>query len=103
MCEIIMYKSGKSGKEISFIWYKNISKTKIDYGFIHNFAVVKKSFEHKAIKMKVLFDNQIFSLQRYGGISRYFVEIMKRMPQDVDVISPTLLTDNVFLICFYII
>ncbi len=54
-------------------------------------------FEHKAIKMKVLFDNQIFSLQRYGGISRYFVEIMKRMPQDVDVISPTLLTDNVFL------
>lgn len=28
---------------------------------------------------KVLFDHQIFSRQRYGGISRYFVELIKRM------------------------
>jgi len=28
--------------------------------------------------MKILFDYQIFSIQRFGGISRYFYEIMKR-------------------------
>ncbi len=27
--------------------------------------------------MKVLFDYQIFSMQKYGGISRYYVELMK--------------------------
>jgi len=27
--------------------------------------------------MKVLYDHQIFSLQKYGGISRYFFELMK--------------------------
>jgi len=27
--------------------------------------------------MKVLFDHQIFSIQKFGGISRYFVELMK--------------------------
>ena len=29
------------------------------------------------IKMKILFDNQIFEKQKYGGISRYFSEILK--------------------------
>src|SRR4051794_20909244 len=28
--------------------------------------------------MKVLFDHQIFSYQAYGGISRYFVELMNQ-------------------------
>ncbi|MDH6355300.1 glycosyltransferase involved in cell wall biosynthesis [Dysgonomonas sp. PH5-45] len=32
--------------------------------------------------MKVLFDHQIFQTQRFGGISRYFVEIMKHLPQE---------------------
>jgi glycosyltransferase involved in cell wall biosynthesis len=27
--------------------------------------------------MKVLFDNQIFALQRYGGISRYYADLMR--------------------------
>lgn len=31
--------------------------------------------------MKIFFDHQIFSLQRYGGVSRYFVELMKRIPK----------------------
>lgn len=29
--------------------------------------------------MKVWFDHQIFSIQRYGGISRYFVELMQSL------------------------
>jgi len=29
--------------------------------------------------MKLLYDNEIFSRQRYGGISRYFYEIIKRL------------------------
>lgn len=29
--------------------------------------------------MKIVYDNQIFSQQRYGGISRYFVEIASRL------------------------
>jgi glycosyltransferase involved in cell wall biosynthesis len=28
------------------------------------------------MRMKILYDHQIFSLQRYGGISRYFFELM---------------------------
>lgn len=29
--------------------------------------------------MKVLYDHQIFTTQRYGGISRYFAELICRM------------------------
>jgi glycosyltransferase involved in cell wall biosynthesis len=42
--------------------------------------------------MKVAFDHQIFSMQEYGGISRYFCELaarLKMMPDmDVRVIAP---------------
>ena len=42
--------------------------------------------------MKVVFDHQIFSQQRYGGISRYFNEISRRIPllqgDDVQVFAP---------------
>jgi glycosyltransferase involved in cell wall biosynthesis len=40
--------------------------------------------------LKVAFDHQIFSAQRYGGISRYFFELASRMPADVTaaVIAP---------------
>lgn len=37
--------------------------------------------------MKVLFDHQIFSSQRFGGVSKYFAEIIHRMPQDTYDIS----------------
>lgn len=30
--------------------------------------------------MKILFDHQIFSLQIYGGVSKYFCEVLKRLP-----------------------
>lgn len=42
--------------------------------------------------MKVAFDHQTFSLQPYGGVSRYFFELASRLPNhgvsDVSVIAP---------------
>lgn len=42
--------------------------------------------------MKVCYDHQIFSWQRYGGISRYFCEVAKSLQSkaaiDVDIVSP---------------
>ena len=42
--------------------------------------------------MKVAFDHQIFSFQRYGGVSRYFFELASRLPSDsvseVSVVAP---------------
>lgn len=42
--------------------------------------------------LKVAFDHQIFSMQRYGGVSRYFVELASRLPSDivseVSVVAP---------------
>lgn len=35
--------------------------------------------------MKVLYDHQIFEHQRIGGVSRYFAEIIRNMPDDIDV------------------
>lgn len=34
--------------------------------------------------MKILYDHQIFEHQRIGGVSRYFSEIIKHLPQDVE-------------------
>lgn len=33
--------------------------------------------------MKVLFDHQAFSMQRYGGISRCFIELYKHFPEEI--------------------
>ncbi|HBZ35110.1 MAG TPA: glycosyltransferase family 1 protein [Rikenellaceae bacterium] len=35
--------------------------------------------------MRILYDHQIFTLQNYGGISRYFCELMGRLSQDPDI------------------
>jgi len=43
--------------------------------------------------MKIFYDYQIFSTQRYGGISRYFYEIMK----DKDYILPIVFNRNAYL------
>ncbi len=32
--------------------------------------------------MKVLFDHQIFSIQKYGGVSRYFFELINHLPKN---------------------
>ena len=38
--------------------------------------------------MKIAYDHQIFSLQRHGGISRYFVELLQNLV-DLDDVEPT--------------
>lgn len=38
-------------------------------------------FESRAAGMKVLFDYSIFSLQHFGGVSRYIVELSRHLPQ----------------------
>lgn len=41
--------------------------------------------------MRVLFDHQIFTVQRYGGISRYFSRLAQALPSQgvvVDVVAP---------------
>jgi glycosyltransferase involved in cell wall biosynthesis len=52
--------------------------------------------------VKVLFDEQVFLLQRYGGVSRYFVEIIKQFVKDPELgIEPILClkrTSNVHLL-----
>ena len=32
--------------------------------------------------MKILFDHQIFSMQKYGGASKYFSELLKNIPSE---------------------
>lgn len=47
--------------------------------------------------MKILFDHQIFTQQRYGGISRYFFELIKRFDNVNDSCKVgTLFTDNAY-------
>ena len=46
--------------------------------------------------MKVLFDYQIFTLQKYGGISRYFYELMNNFYQqkDIEIEFPLYFSNN---------
>ena len=30
---------------------------------------------------KILYDNQMFTLQRFGGVTRYFADLMYNLPQ----------------------
>lgn len=47
--------------------------------------------------MKVLYDHQIFSWQKFGGISRYFVELMSNLPEDIDFNNSLVLSENEYL------
>lgn len=49
--------------------------------------------------MKILFDHQIFTLQKYGGISRYFYELISRLDkfESVEVKHSILYSNNVYL------
>lgn len=46
--------------------------------------------------MKILYDYQIFSLQRYGGVSKYFAEVIRRLPENSWILKP-LFSDNEYL------
>ncbi len=50
--------------------------------------------------MKILYDSQIFELQKYGGISRYFVELMSAYNDDkgMDITLSAKISDNEYLL-----
>lgn len=47
--------------------------------------------------MNILYDHQIFSTQKIGGISRYFVELMCNLPAEFVTKQSAVLTDNIYL------
>ena len=49
------------------------------------------------MKMKILYDHQMFSIQKYGGVSKYFCELMKNIPNGNEFYLSVLLSDNHYL------
>ena len=48
--------------------------------------------------MRILFDHQIFSLQKYGGISRYFYHLLQEAEKmNVEIALPVYFSNNVYL------
>lgn len=47
--------------------------------------------------MKILYDHQTFTWQKFGGISRYFCEIIKNMPNDIETIKSGVFSNNIYL------
>ena len=47
--------------------------------------------------MNVLYDYQAFNLQRFGGISNYFVQIIRNLPEDIQFDIAVKESDNVHL------
>lgn len=46
--------------------------------------------------MKVIFDHQLFSYQKYGGASKYFAELIRHLPPDICE-TTTLLSNNEYI------
>ncbi|HUQ66895.1 MAG TPA: glycosyltransferase family 1 protein [Flavitalea sp.] len=47
--------------------------------------------------MKILYDHQMFSIQRFGGVSRYFSELMKNIPSEHRFKLALIFSDNYYL------
>jgi len=47
--------------------------------------------------MTILFDNQIFTWQKFGGISRYFCELMKELNGHAEYKLPLALSNNIYI------
>ena len=47
--------------------------------------------------MKILYDYQAFELQKYGGVSNCFTQLIKNMPPDVDIEIGVRETNNIHL------
>jgi len=47
--------------------------------------------------MNILFDNQIFSWQKFGGISRYFYELMKELESYAKYKLPLMVSNNIYI------
>ena len=48
--------------------------------------------------MKILYDHQVFTWQRYGGISNSFVQLIEHLPKDVEYTLSVKYSDNIHLI-----
>ena len=47
--------------------------------------------------MRILYDHQAFTAQKYGGVSRCFVELYKNLPKGVDARISVQESDNIYL------
>jgi glycosyltransferase involved in cell wall biosynthesis len=47
--------------------------------------------------MKILYDHQVFSILKYGGIPRYFCELIKNLPPEYQFNLPIIFSDNQYL------
>jgi len=47
--------------------------------------------------MNILFDNQIFTWQKFGGISRYFYELMKALNGYAEYRLPLIVSNNIYI------
>lgn len=47
--------------------------------------------------MRILYDHQIFSTQKYGGVSKYFCEVMKNIVPEHEFDLSLILSDNQYL------
>lgn len=47
--------------------------------------------------INVLYDAQIFTSQKFGGISRYFVELMQNMPSDITTDVSACFSHNIYI------
>lgn len=47
--------------------------------------------------MKILYDHQVFSILKYGGITRYFCELMKNLPPECKFDLSVIFSDNQYL------
>ena len=47
--------------------------------------------------MMILYDSKIFQLQKYGGISRYFVNLIQRVAREEQVVVSASLYVNNYL------
>lgn len=47
--------------------------------------------------MKIYYDHQMFSLQKFGGITKYFAQLMTHLPDGIDATIATCYSDNIYL------
>lgn len=47
--------------------------------------------------MRILYDSHTFSEQTFGGISRYFVELMNHLPEGCEAVLPIYASENAYL------
>lgn len=47
--------------------------------------------------MKILYDHQMFSIQKYGGVTRYFCNLMQNLPKGMEYELPIMYSENQYL------